>query len=421
MYKKVIYNTAAQIAGKAITASSSLLITILIGKSLGPAGYGEFTKIFVFVGYFYTFADFGLNAIFVRDSTKTDEAKTFKVLIATRVIFSLVLATIAIFISLTLPYNKELGIGFSPIAKTGILIASATIITQALFTTANAFFQKKLRYDLSTIAAIAGTLTILGLTFLNYLGTSSIYLFSASYVIGGIIFVLVAYFLINKKFKQSVFPTFDAQESKTLLRTSLPIGMALIFNLVYFRIDVLILSLSRSTHEVGIYGLAYQFFEAALSIPIFFTNALFPVLTKIYTNNINEYQRQVKKWALLLLVTSLALTLALIIVSNFITVIFDSRFSQAKNALIILSTGMPFFFISALLWHVLIINQKQKLLAPVYLLTAIINISLNFIFIPQYGYIAASVITVFSEAIVTLLLFVLSNSNKALPTKSTFA
>ena len=44
-YKGVIYNTGAQVAGKAITASITLLITVIIGKNLGPAGYGDFTKI----------------------------------------------------------------------------------------------------------------------------------------------------------------------------------------------------------------------------------------------------------------------------------------------------------------------------------------------------------------------------------------
>ena len=66
MFKKVIANTVFQIIGKAITAATTFLLTIIIGRSLGPAGYGEFTKIFVFVGYFYAIYDFGLNNIFVK-------------------------------------------------------------------------------------------------------------------------------------------------------------------------------------------------------------------------------------------------------------------------------------------------------------------------------------------------------------------
>jgi len=68
MFKKVIYNTGAQIIAKAISASTTLIITLLIGRSLGPAGFGDFTKIFVFVGYFYTFVDFGLNSIYVKNT-----------------------------------------------------------------------------------------------------------------------------------------------------------------------------------------------------------------------------------------------------------------------------------------------------------------------------------------------------------------
>ncbi len=416
MFKKVIYNTAAQTIGKAITASSTLIITILIGKSLGPTGYGEFTKIFVFVGYFYTFADFGLNAIFVRETNTKREQLVFKTLIATRILISTCLALIAIIVSTTLPYNESLGIGFSPIAKTGIIIASLTIFTQALFTTSNAFFQKKLRYDLSTLAAITGTLVILSITFLNYLNKSSIHLFAASYVAGGVVFILCAYYLIYKKFNVIPIPRFNFLETKRLVVQALPIGLALIFNLIYFRIDVLILSFTRTTHEVGVYGLAYQFFEAALSIPIFFTNALYPLLNTMYQENKTKFEKEVKRWIYILLTVSTILTVFLIGISSLITSIFDQRFSGSQVSLAILSLGMPAFFISALLWHLLIIKNRQKYLALVYFATALLNITLNLILIPQFGFIAASATTVFCEVVVMLLLALLLKWPKVLPT-----
>jgi len=143
MFKKVIYNTGSQIVGKVITASITLVVTIIIGRTLGESGYGDFTKIFVFVGYFYTLADFGLNAIFVRLSK--EELTLFKVLVGLRLLIGIVLAIVATLVAFLLPYNSAQNIGFAPLVKIGIVIASATIITQALFTTANAYFQKNLR------------------------------------------------------------------------------------------------------------------------------------------------------------------------------------------------------------------------------------------------------------------------------------
>ena len=403
MFKKVLYNTGSQIIGKVITASITLAITVIIGRTLGESGYGDFTKIFVFVGYFYTLADFGFNAIFVRLSK--EELTLFKVLVGLRLVIGVILAAIATSIAFLLPYNSAQNIGFPPLVKIGIVIAAATIITQALFTTANAYFQKNLRYDLSTIAAVTGYIFILAVAAIVSLTSAGILGYTIAYVIGGLVLVSAAYLMISKQLRRYFLPVFNWQQSIHLLKLSWPIGTALVFNLIYFRIDVFILSNFRSSYEVGVYGLAYQFFEAALAIPIFFANAIYPVLAKLYTTNIEDFKKQVLFWIKVLISVSVILALALIIVSGFIPFIFHQRFLGSTQALQILALGMPFFFISALFWHLLIIYGRQKFLIYIYGTGAAVNLIANLVFIPLFGYLAASIITVVSEGLITLLLF----------------
>lgn len=403
MFRKVLVNTGSQIVGKVVTASSTLLITILIGRSLGEAGFGEFTKIFVFVGYFYTFADFGLNNIFIKLSQQKSHNELFRVLLGLRLVIALVLTLSAILVSYLLPYNPELGTGFSPLVKTGIVLASLTIITQAMFTTANALFQKKLRYNLAAIATILASLVMVGITVLIARTTNTLLPFVFVFIAGGITYVLASYYLIWKRFNQGLIPIFDKSQSKLLLALSWPIGAALILNLLYFRIDVLILSNYRSSAEVGVYGLGYQFFQAGLAIPIFFSNALYPILTKQFEQNLESFKKTIKTWTNYLLMASLALTTILFIISYFIPLIYNGQFQESTTTLQILSLGMPFFFISALLWHLLIIYNKQKLLIYIYGFGAIFNLVTNMIFIPIYGYIAAAITTVISEFLILAL------------------
>ena len=406
MFKKVIYNTASQVVGKLITATSSLLITIIVGRSLGPAGYGDFTKIFTFVGYFYTIANFGFNAIYIKLTTGEPQSTLIRALVGLRLIVSVFLASVAISMSFLLPYNANLGTGFSPLVKIGIVIASTTIVTQALFTSANAFFQKNLRYDLSAIASVAGTLIILVLTVVAALLKSSLLIYALAYVLGGVTFVIVAYFIITNIYKVSILPEFSKVSSKNLISGAWPIGIALFFNLVYFRIDILILSYSSSSFQVGLYGLAYQFFEAALAIPIFFSNALYPLLANLFKSNKNEYNKQIKFWSLALLLFSIALTACLFVAAFLIPALLGSGFAASQTALRILALGMPFFFVSALFWHMLIIHDKQKTLITVYAIGAVFNVLANLVFIPKYGFLAASTITVVSEALITALLII---------------
>src|SRR3989338_5739660 len=381
MFKKVIYNTGAQIFGKAITAATTLLITVLIGRALGEAGYGDFTKIFVFVGYFYTLGDFGINTIYIKLANEKNNLVLLRSLIGLRLFGTVFLALTAILVSFLIPYNTETGIGFSPVVKFGIILASLTIVTQGLFTTTNAFFQRILRYDLSTIAAIFGSLVVLAGTIVTFISKGGLYGYAISY-------------LIFQRTKTFILPKFSLGDAKTFLSKSWPVGLALLFNLIYFRVDVFILASTRSSSEVGLYGLAYQFFEASLAIPIFFANALYPILAGLYHRDLNQFKKQVSVWLKLLTVFSLLLVFGLVVASFLIPIIYQGGFAGSVKALQILAVGIPFFFISALLWHVLIIFDKQKYLIIVYEIGAAVNLIANLIFIPHFGYLAASIITV---------------------------
>ena len=404
MFKKVAYNTGAQVIGKFVTAAATLLVTIVIGRSLGEAGYGNFTKIFTFVGYFYTFADFGLNAIFIKEASGKTEQFLIKALIGLRILIALSLIFVAVVIGNLLPYNAATGIGFSPLVKIGITIAALTILTQALFTSANAIFQRKLRYDLSAIAAVAGALTILLGAFICSLFSFGLLGFTAIYVAGGIVMVATAVIILSVKFKINVFPAFSLEKSKELLKQSWPIGLALILNLVYFRIDVLILSLVRSSTEVGLYGLAYQFFEASLAVPIFFSNALYPLLIDVRKQSDELYFKQVKNWLKILTAVSLLQTAALFVISFFIPWLYNGKFQGSVLALQVLSLGIPLFFLSALLWHCLIIAGRQKHLMYIYGIGALFNLFGNLILIPTYGYLAAAIVTIASEGLILIML-----------------
>ncbi len=422
MVKKIFFNAGSQVIGKVVTASVSALIALLIVKSLGRPGFGQYTIISVFVGYFYTFADFGLNTIYIKLSKgeKVKEDNLLGALVGLRIIISILLVITAIIIAVALPYNLQKSTGFSPIVKVGIVILSITIITQALFTSANAYFQKILRYDLSAIASAASAITVLIASALIYFSGGSVLKFTSAYVFGGLSLVVVVFLLIKIKTGEMIIPLFSKSLWIKFLKLSWPVGLALIINLVYFRVDVLILTYVRSTAEVGLYGLAYLFFEAGLTVPIFFANALYPYLTGVHNKDIVDFKKQITFWSKILFFVSILESFGLIIVSFLIPVpfFFGHDFSGSVPALQILALGLPFFFLSALLWHVIIIHNKQKLLLYIYAAGAIFNLITNLIFIPVYGYMAAAVTTVVSEALVMFLLFIVVKRSSVTPIPS---
>jgi O-antigen/teichoic acid export membrane protein len=85
----------------------------------------------------------------------------------------------------------------------------------------------------------------------------------------------------------------------------------------------------------------------------------------------------------------------------------DLGFEGSIETLRILSFSFPAFFLSAvLMWGLVTLHLNKRMLA-IYLIGLVTNFTLNFIYIPQYSYIAASWVTVFCEYLILLLQLVI--------------
>ncbi len=396
--KEVSKNTIYQIIAKAATVSVSLLITGLITRQLSVFDYGEFVKIMSFVSVFYLIADFGFNATFLKQTTEDNFKSNFNKFFALRILTSGLLTLFCVLLVLPLPYNTDNGSGFSQGVKFGIFLASFTIFFQGLFNTLNAVFQKKLRYDLSSVATIVSSLASL-ILIIAVIPFKNLYLLVLAYTFSNTVLFFTAYRLLNRIGFRPL-PKLDQTYSKNLSISSISLGITLVINLIYFRIDTILLGLLRSPEEVGYYGLAYRIFETVLVIPIFFSNSLFPIFLKNIDNTKN-LKRIFYKSTLLLGSISFFVSIFFIFASDtIIHIISGNNFDPSVKLLKILSFGYPFFFLSAIVMWLLVTFNKQKMLSITYLTVGSANFLANLIFIPQFGAVSSAYITVISEMMI---------------------
>jgi O-antigen/teichoic acid export membrane protein len=81
-------------------------------------------------------------------------------------------------------------------------------------------------------------------------------------------------------------------------------------------------------------------------------------------------------------------------------------FSQSVPVLRILISGLVVFYLTQPLSWLILTLGKQKYLPWVYLASAVFDIIANIIFIPLYSFYASAVITIISEGIILVLLFI---------------
>lgn len=396
-YFAVFKNASYQTFARILTSGKGFLLAIILARSFGADGYGDFIKVTSFVALFYLFCDFGINAIFLQ---RKDSQESFRSLLYLRLIIAVILFVVASLVVYILPYDRVLEVGFSPLVKLGILIFSLEFFAQSVLFSSSAIFQKKLRYDFWAKSLGVGSLLSLIFAALAVWAKQPLHIVISALVLSDMIAAAIALFYTREK----IFPVgINLKFSKNLILSSIPLGMVLVFNLIYFRIDSLIIAVFRSSSEVGIYGLSFLFFDFLLALPLFISNSVYPILLKERENK-NNFLKLTRNYFLIYL--GLAFTIA--VPFWFATPLFSIIKPEFAGAIVpfrILLLSLPFFFLTSFFQWILITFKKTGYLMSVYFLLMCLNIFLNFIFVPVYSYVAAAAITAIGETFIFTLLF----------------
>lgn len=384
----VFHNTLFQFLGRIVSSGSTFLISVFVAQRLGVQGFGDFSKIITYVPFFFLITDLGLNASFLRLSPLIKNL-TWRDLFGLRLLLSLAAVLTSVFVVLLLPEGVDQG--YTREVKQGIILYSLSIFFHGVITTTNAVFQKSLSYQYSAISLVGGSLfSILSIIFLPKTGV-----FAVMSLLVGVGTSAILSLLFASKIERIAF-RFSWDHIKILLKDAAPLALTLVFNLVYFRIDSILLTLTRTTAEVGTYNLAYKFFEFPLLFPILFMNSLFPLLLK---QTKRAFQRTVKKAAVILFGLGVGCTILGTALSPLLGLI-NSDFTVVSPLLQTLSLSFPFFFLSNLVMWILITKRLNQELVAIYGFVMVVNIVCNLLFIPLYGPVAAAVITIVGEGLV---------------------
>lgn len=393
MFLKIFQQTAWQIFGKAVTVISTFIILGFLARNYGEEGTGIFTLALTYLAIFYLLADFGLNAHVLKNlkfqmlNVKTEWQK----LLGTRILWSAILVILAVGLLPILPFT-------TPDFTKAVIYGSLAILASSVFVTCNLIFQSKLRYDLSVFSSNIGTIFGLGIfIYLNYFSLPVPNLVFA-HLGSWMIIALTALFFVYKQIKV-VVPIYDKQYAINLFKSSWPIAATLALNVVYFRADSFMISYFRSNAEVGIYNMAYSIFQTTLVLPAFIMNAYYPMMLQSF--------KGIRFLGVgLFFLSALGTITTLFAAPLLIGLLTGGGFEGSSQSLQILSLGFPAYFLSALFMWTYIIRGMYKKLLVIYMFGLLVNLILNFIFIPQYSFYGASTTTVISEYLILLLLIV---------------
>lgn len=371
-----------------------------MARYLGEEGFGDYTTITTFAIFFSTMSDMGFYLIAIREMSKpkSDESAIFSNAFTMRLVAAAFFVLVAPLAALAFDYDTDV--------KLGILIAALGTFFIAINQILVAIFQMRLRTDQVAIAEVVGRVVFLGaimvLAYLEMGVLSFVWAFGAGSLVN--FFVL---YLSSRKFLRFRI-RFNGDRWKKILAAAWPIGLVIIVNLLYFRFNVILLSIMKPAEDVGIFGAAYKIIEILIAFPAIFVGLVIPILSRYLTENKDKFRDVFHRSfnALILIATPIAIGTQFV-ADWIIKLVGGDAFQDSVVVLQILIVAVLAMFLSSLAINTVIVINRQRSMIWVSSIAAVTSIVLNLLLIPRFTYIGTAYTTVITEFVIVLLTYII--------------
>ncbi len=180
---------------------------------------------------------------------------------------------------------------------------------------------------------------------------------------------------------------------------SLPLMLNHFLATIFFQVDIVILQALKGAATVAQYSTAYKWLLAVNIVPAFFTQALFPVISRQARDDRAALSRSFRFGIKLLFALTLPLAVAFTALAEPLTLILAGPryLPQGVIALQLMIWSIPIGWMNSLTQYALIALGLQRIITRAFAFAVCFNIAANLIFIPRYGFQAAAIATIASE------------------------
>lgn len=382
---KIFNNFSWLIADKLIRLILSLFVSIVVARYLGPAQYGIWSYLLSITMFFTTFVSLGFQSILPRELVKHPEKELSLVSTA---FFIKIIGGISGFI-----LNILIFIFFkSP--DTDLLLMMSLMASLLLFQSADVsdiYFKAKLQAKYSVIGRNVAfvIVAILKLYFVYnkfdlvfFVATNSIEM-----LLGGV-FVFYFYF---KKGNSISFKSIEWSLGKELLKDSLPIAISGLMVMLFMRIDqVMITNIAGDTAN-GIYSTGVRMIEIAYFIPMALAESFFPGIVFSKKNEGEKYKKNMLGFYSIMTYISLGIAIITVIISKpMMSLFFGQEYEGSGAVLQVFGLSLYATFIGVASGKILVAENYKKILLLRSFLGLTVNVLLNLLWIPKYGFMGAA-------------------------------
>jgi len=379
----IIKNTSVMLFGRVVSLLLGIVYVAALSRYIQAEGMGIIAAATSLLSMLSLLINFGLNDLIIRDvAADKSRAGTYlhSLLLVRGGLILVYFVLIAVIINWT-NYSRDILIV--------IFIHSFSFALDALTDTCMSIFNAFEQMEYPTALQTGRDMINIGLSLAAIALKFHLFIIVGVSVFASLLKFLASIVIIRRRLVPRLNPI-NPQLVRKLIVDALPFAALIIISVVSSQFDTFVLSINRSSTEVGWYASANLLVGNLLLFPTIFLKAIFPVLSKLHSSSQDELRKAYTTFFRLLTIVGYALCLGTMVTAEkVIELFFGPGFEEAALVLRILSLSL-FWIVGYANGSLLLATNAQKIATLLSGISMVLTIIITLILIPRYGYLGAA-------------------------------
>ncbi len=408
----LIKGTLGVFALQLLSSGLGFLTNILLARSLGATQYGAYAYIFAWVGAFTILAMSGFGSILIREIASYLTRQSWGLIkgilyyVGAHATF-VSICVVALVGAAAWLFKANLNPAVFPAVWLALLIIPFQALAN-LSTFAMQGFKRAVlgRVPPVLIQAPLFVALLLLVTWLKPRGLAAIDAV-ALHLVALFVGLLVGLWLLRRTLPLQVVASEPEYQRSIWLRSAVPLLVVAGMFEVNNRAPVIMLGTLSGLKEAGIYSVA-ALITSFISLILASANAaLGPVISSLYVSGeMVRLQKIITRSARVTFLIALVVAVSIIVLRQWVLLVFGQEFEQSGTAVIILSLGQLFNVAAGSVAFLFVMTGHERYTVSAITVSSVITVLLSALLIPRWGVEGAAIATTISLLVWNILLIV---------------
>lgn len=395
---KIIDNIGWLFFDKVLRMGVGLFVGVWVARYLGPEQFGLLSFAQAFTGLFGAIAVLGLQGVVVRDIVSDPEGA--KLTLGTAAMLHLVggLVTFLLILLAIAQMRPD-----DPLARAIVAILGATMLL-SVSQIAVYWFESQVQSKYTVWVQNGAFLLFAAVKVLLILNKAPLIAFVWAMLAEAAVVAIALLVVMGARGPVPSRLRVSRARAKALLGDSWPLILSSLAVMIYMKIDQIMLGQMVGDVAVGVYSAAVRISEVWYFIPMIVVGSVFPAVLEAKRRDDELYYSRLQQLYDFMVLFSVSVALPMTFIATpLVMLIFGAAYAESGTVLAIHIWAAVFVFLGVASSKWFLAENRQLLSLQRTASGAVVNVGMNFWFIPLYGPVGAAMATIVSYAIAAFL------------------